>query len=78
MYKIRILIVLFLIANFSISLKAEVLSCKKSGKIIFTDDKRNCDSNVSKLKMQNIEDKRKNYRYPQRQYENYSSRFTID
>ena len=77
MYKIRILIVLFMIASFSTSIKAEVLSCKKNGKIIFTDDKRNCATDVAEVKIKKTEDKRSNYRYPERQYENHSSRYII-
>ena len=74
---VRIILALWVIATFSISSNAEVLSCKKNGKVIFTDNKRNCDSEVTRVNIQKSEDSRKNYRYPQRQYQDRSSRYTI-
>lgn len=56
---------------------AEVFSCKVDGRVVFTDDRKNCGSKASSVELNLKEDKRVNYRYPERKYEDRSGAYSI-
>ncbi|WP_226647335.1 DUF4124 domain-containing protein [Microbulbifer variabilis] len=56
---------------------AEVFSCKVDGRVVFTDDRKNCGSEASSVELNLKEDKRVNYRYPERKYEDRSGAYSI-
>ncbi|WP_444932722.1 hypothetical protein [Microbulbifer sp. JTAC008] len=61
----------------SLSSNAEVFSCELNGVVIYTDDRNKCGSEVSSVHLVHKKDKRVNYRYPERKYEERSGAYSI-
>lgn len=73
--KNTLVITLIMIAS-SIA-NAEVFTCKVDGRVVFTDDRKSCGSEVSSVELNLKEDKGVNYRYPERKYEDRSGAYSI-
>lgn len=56
---------------------ADIISCKRNGKVVFTDDVRKCDSDIASANIQQTKDKRVNFRYPTRNYTRGESAYTV-
>ena len=74
---IQIIIAIFIFSTISSSATADIFSCTKDGKKIYTDDKSQCGQTVSKIHLDIQQSHRVNYRYPARTYENKSSSYLI-